>query len=107
MHPGTDFSAPEGTPVPAADDGIVVKVEQDEQAVVDAPTAGHCGRYVVIKHSYPNGRSVFTRYAQLGRVVAGDGKPLAVGVQVKKNDKVGEIGSRKFFHFEVRPVNGT
>src|SRR5262249_54843634 len=73
----------------------------------DAPTVGRCGRYIVIKHSYPNGRSVFTRNAQLGRIVGGDGKRLAVGMHVKKDDKIGEVGSSKLFHFEVRPEDGT
>ena len=104
FHPGVDYSAPEGTPVPAADDGVVVKVEENEQASVDAPNAGRCGRYVVLKHSYPNGRSAFTHYAQLGRLVSPDGKPLVVGTRIMKNDKIGEVGSRKTLHFEVRPV---
>src|SRR5262245_24969348 len=56
FHSGSDFSAPSGTPVPVMEDGIVVKLEDDEQAIVDTPTAGACGRYVVIKHTFPNGR---------------------------------------------------
>jgi hypothetical protein len=104
FHPGTDYSTTEGTPVLAAEDGVVVKAEDDEQALVDTPTAGRCGRYVVLEHSYPNGRSTFTRYAQLGRVVGGGDKPLVVGSHVTKKDKIGEIGSSKTLHFEVRPV---
>src|SRR5205823_2892241 len=101
LHPGTDYSAPTGTPVPAAETGVVVKIEQNELAFVDGPDAGHCGRYVVIKHDYPNGRSVFTRYAQLGRLVDGDGGPIAVGTRVMKKGKIGEVGSSNLFHFEV------
>ena len=103
-HSGLDFSAPEGTPVPVMADGVVVRVEQDETANVDVPTAGKCGRYVVVKHSYPNGRSAYTRYAQLGRLVGSDGKPIVVGQQVKAKDKIGDVGSQGRFHFEVRPV---
>jgi len=37
FHPGVDLTADkEGTPVRAADDGVVIKIEQDEQASVDA-----------------------------------------------------------------------
>ncbi|MGA7805783.1 M23 family metallopeptidase [Bradyrhizobium sp.] len=106
FHSGLDFSAPEGTSVPVMADGVVVKVEQDEAANVDVPSAGTCGRYVVVKHSYPNGRSAYTRYAELGRLIGNDGKPITIGQQVKAKDKIGEVGSQSRFHFEVRPVEG-
>ena len=104
FHAGLDLSAPEGTPVQAVADGVVVRVEQNETADVDVPSAGKCGRYVVVKHSFPSGRSVYSRYAQLGRLVGSDGKPLKVGQQVKAKDKVGEVGSQGRFHFEIRPI---
>ncbi len=104
FHSGLDYSAPEGTAVPVMADGIVVRVEQDEAADVDVPSAGKCGRYVVVKHTYPNGRSAYTRYAQLGRLVGSDGKPIILGQQVKAKDKIGEVGSQGRFHFEVRPI---
>jgi peptidase M23-like protein len=104
FHSGLDLSAPEGTPVQAVADGVVVRVEQNETADVDVPSAGKCGRYVVVKHSFPSGRSVYSRYAQLGRLAGSDGKPLKVGQQVKAKDKVGEVGSQGRFHFEIRPI---
>ena len=105
LHPGVDMTSDTaGAPVQAVDDGIVVKVEEDEQASVEAQNIGRCGRYVVVKQSYPNGNTVFTRYAQLGRVVGADGRPIAPGTRVKKEDKIGEVGSSKILHFEVRPV---
>jgi murein DD-endopeptidase MepM/ murein hydrolase activator NlpD len=104
IHSGTDYGAKEGTPVPVMADGIVVKVEEDEQAMVDTPTAGQCGRYVVVKHTFPNGHVAYTRYAWLGRLVGKDGKPISVGQQVKAKDTIGEVGSKGRFHFEVRPV---
>lgn len=103
-HSGVDFGAPAGTAVPVMADGVVTRVEQDDAANVDVPSAGKCGRYVVIKHTYPNGRSAYTRYAQLGRLIGSDGKPITVGQQVKAKDKIGEVGSQGRFHFEVRPV---
>jgi hypothetical protein len=104
FHSGLDLSATEGTPVRAVADGVVVRVEQSETADVDVPSAGKCGRYVVVKHSFPGGRSVYSRYANLGRLVGSDGKPLKVGQQVKAKDKVGEVGSQGRFHFEIRPI---
>jgi len=103
FHPGADYSAAEGTPVPAWEDGVVVKVEEDEQALVDTPTGGRCGRYVVIKQNYPNNRSAFTRYAQLGSV--GAGKRITVGMHIRKGDRIGQVGSRQTLHLEVRPVD--
>lgn len=103
-HSGIDLEAKAGTPVPAAEDGIVVKVEENEQALVDLPTAGRCGRYVVIKHTFPNGRALFTRYTHLGRMTDKGGKTIAAGLQVRKGDKIGEVGSKGVFHYEVRPV---
>lgn len=105
FHSGLDYEAAEGTPVPSMGDGLIVKVEPDETADVDVPSAGKCGRYVVIKHTYPNGRSIYTRYSQLGRLIGKDGKPIAVGQGVKAKDPIGEVGSLKRFHFEIRPVD--
>jgi hypothetical protein len=105
FHPGVDFTSDKaGAPVQAMDDGVVVRVEQDEQASVDAFGIGRCGRYVVLKHSYPNGRVVFTRYAQLGRIAGTGGRPIAAGATVKKNDKIGELGPTKTLHLELRPI---
>jgi murein DD-endopeptidase MepM/ murein hydrolase activator NlpD len=107
FHSGSDYSAPTGTPVPVVEDGIVVKLEDNELATVDTPTAGQCGRYAVVKHSFPNGRAAYSRYAQLGKLVGSNGKPIALGQQVKANDTIGEVGSQGRFHFEVRPVDST
>ena len=105
FHPGVDMtSEKEGAPVATMDDGVVIRVEQDDQASVDALNIGHCGRYVVVKHIYPNGHIVFSRYAQLGRVVGANGQPVAVGAKIRKQDKIGEIGPRKLLHFEIRPA---
>jgi murein DD-endopeptidase MepM/ murein hydrolase activator NlpD len=106
FHPGIDVTNDaERAPVQAVDDGVVVRVEADESAAVEIPNIGRCGRYVVIKHGYLGGRAVYTRYAQLGRIVGMDGQPLVVGGKVKKADKIGETGSRKILHFEIRPVD--
>ena len=105
FHSGADWNAKEGTAVPVADDGVVVRVEENEKAVVYSSTGGFCGRYVVVKHSYPNGRTAYSRYAQLGRLVDSGGKAIRVGTRVKSRDKIGEVGKWGLFHFEVRPVN--
>ncbi|MCC8959577.1 M23 family metallopeptidase [Bradyrhizobium sp. Pear77] len=104
FHPGVDMTSDkEGAPVAAMDDGVVIRIEPDDQAAVDAFNIGHCGRYVVVKHTYPNGHVVFSRYAQLGRIVGADGRPVAIGAKIRKQDEIGEVGPRKVLHFEVRP----
>ena len=105
FHPGIDMSNDRaGSPVQAVDDGVVVKVEEDEQAAVDVPDIGRCGRYVVVRHSYSNGHVAFSRYAQLRRIVDAGGRPIAPGTRIRKTDKIGEVGSGKILHFELRPV---
>jgi Peptidase family M23 len=105
FHPGVDFTSDKaGAPVQAMDDGVVIRVEQNEQASVDALGIGRCGRYVVLKHSYPNGRVVFTRYGQLGRIAGAGGRPIAAGSTVKKNDRIAEVGPTKTLHLELRPI---
>ncbi|WP_247322745.1 M23 family metallopeptidase [Bradyrhizobium sp. 21] len=104
-HPGVDFVFDKaGGPVAAMADSVVVKIETSEQAPADLPVVGGCGRYVVLKHTYPNGGIIYTRYVQLGRIVGPQGEPLAVGASVKARDTIGEIGPNKVLHFELRPV---
>lgn len=104
-HPGVDFTMDKaGGPVAAMADGVVVKIETADQAPADLPIIGGCGRYVVLKHTYPNGGIVYTRYVQLGRINGPNGAPLAVGARVKAKDAIGEIGPNKVLHFEIRPV---
>jgi hypothetical protein len=105
FHSGPDYSARPGTPIPVLAEGTIVRIEQDEQAVVETTTAGRCGRYVVIKHSFSNGRVAYSRHAQLGRLVGKDGKPLVVGQKVGNDDTAGEVGAQGRFHLEVRPVD--
>lgn len=104
-HPGVDFTSDKpGGPVAAMADGVVVKIENSEQAPGDLPLIGGCGRYVVLKHTYPNGGIVYTRYVQLGRIVGLKEEALAMGANVKAKDTIGEIGPSKVLHFEIRPV---
>jgi hypothetical protein len=104
-HPGVDYLYDKsGGSVAAMADGVVVKIETREQTSADLPVIGGCGRYVVLKHTYPNGGVIYTRYVELGRVVGPNGAPLALGATVKAKDTIGEIGPSKVLHFELRPV---
>ena len=90
FHTGIDFSAPVGTPVRAAADGIVS----------DAEFSGRYGRLVVVDH----GRGIQTYYAHLSRM------DVVAGQEVYKGETLGSVGSSgrataAHLHYEVR-VNG-
>jgi len=92
LHSGVDFSAPTGTPIYAAGDGVVKRAQW---------VSGY-GRYVELRHA--NGYE--TAYAHMNRIVGG----LDPGDAVRQGEVVGYVGSTGYstgphLHFEVK-VNG-
>lgn len=94
LHSGVDIDAPYGASFVAADDGIVIKAEEDKTY----------GKVVEIKHS--NGLN--TIYAHGLQIVA------KVGQNVKRGEEVLKVGSTgcstgAHAHFEIRkdgePIN--
>ncbi len=88
FHMGIDLAAPEGTPVLAADDGVV--------AVVGDGTTGY-GRFVILSHR----DGLTTLYGHLAQPV------VKVGDQVVQGQPVGMEGSTGYstgphVHFELR-----
>jgi len=94
FHAGVDISAPYGSRVRAAGDGIVVHAEW----------AGAYGRMVVIEH----GSGVYTRYAHLARIDVIDGQEVRRGTPVGLLGGSGRV-TGPHLHYEVRmgsnPVN--
>ena len=93
-HPGVDISAPTGTLVRAAADGVVSLADH----------SGGYGRLVVVRH----GSGLETYYAHLSRFA------VIPGQEVRRGDVIGEVGSSgrataPHLHYEVRvghaPVN--
>lgn len=87
FHAGLDFAAPEGTPVYATADGTVKAAER---------SSGY-GNKIDISHGY----NYVTRYAHLSKI------DVHKGQQVKRGDKIGEVGSTgkstgPHLHYEVR-----
>jgi len=96
MHEGVDFVAPEGTPVHAAADGVVVGA---------APNRGY-GNWIRIEHS----GKLETVYGHLSGFAPG----IEAGVAVARGDLIGFVGSTgrstgAHLHFELlsngKPVN--
>jgi murein DD-endopeptidase MepM/ murein hydrolase activator NlpD len=94
MHTGVDISAPQGTPVHAAADGIVIH----------AGWNGGYGRCVIIDH----GNNYQTWYAHLSRM------DVIEGEEIRQGEVLGAVGTTgrstgAHLHYEVRigstPVN--
>lgn len=88
-HTGIDFGAPSGTPIYAAEAGVVI-ISQVWS------TYGNC---IVIDH----GNGLWTLYAH----IRNGGLLVSEGDRVKKGQKIGEVGSTgnstgPHLHFEVR-----
>ena len=87
-HTGVDMAVPQGTPIYASGDGIVIEVVLNHKAY---------GKYVTIKHN----REYSTRYAHMSRV----GK-VRVGQRVQQRQVIGYVGmtglaTGPHLHYEV------
>ena len=74
FHKGVDFGAPEGTPVHAAEDGVIEAIGR----------RGHYGLYLRIRHC----ATVETAYAHLAAFTPG----LQVGSTVSRGQIIAEVG---------------
>ncbi len=87
-HDGIDFPAPTGTPIPAAADGVIVRLGRN----------GGYGKYIKIKHN----NTYSTAYGHMNAY----NKELRVGSYVKRGETIGYVGSTgrstgPHLHFEV------
>ena len=88
MHRGTDFAAPEGTPIMASGDGIIIR----------AKWCGGGGNCIKIKHN----STYQTVYAHMSNFASG----MKKGVRVKQGQVIGYVGSTgkstgPHLHYEV------
>ena len=87
MHKGVDFAAPNGTPLYATADGVVIH----------ASWSSGYGRLVKIQHEF----GIETRYAHMSKLRA------KVGQRVSRGDRIGDMGASGrvtgvHLHYEVR-----
>lgn len=87
FHSGLDIGAPRGTPVVAAEAGVVIR----------ASSMGSAGRTVIIKH----GDGYETRYYHLHSI------RVRIGQEVERGEVIGGVGSTgrstgPHLHFEIR-----
>jgi len=99
LHAGTDFAAPGGAPIWAADDGVVVR----------AGWNGGYGNYTCIYHGdLKNGRGLSTCYAHQSRMSVSRGQHVSRGQTIGRAGTTG-ASTGNHLHFEVRidgePVN--
>ncbi len=88
LHKGTDFAAPEGTPIMASGDGIIIR----------AKWCGGGGNCIKIKHN----STYQTVYAHMSKFAIG----MKKGVRVKQGQIIGYVGSTgkstgPHLHYEV------
>ena len=88
MHKGTDFAAPEGTPIMASGDGVIVR----------AKWCGGGGNCIKIKHN----STYSTVYAHMSKFAYG----MKAGLRVKQGQIIGYVGSTgkstgPHLHYEV------
>lgn len=91
FHTGVDISAPKGTPVHAAADGVVA-------------SAGWCtgyGKLVIVDH----GNGVETYYAHLSQILVLAGEEVRAGEVVALSGSTGRVTAPNL-HYEVR-IHGT
>ena len=88
MHRGTDFAAPEGTPVYAGGNGVIERIGVN----------GGYGKYILIRHN----NEYKTAYAHL----SGFKKNIAKGTRVNQGEIIGYVGSTgrstgPHLHYEI------
>ena len=95
QNDGINLSVPEGTPVKAAEDGVVAYAGNELKGY---------GNLVLVRH--PSG--YVTAYAHASELMVKRGDPIKRGQVIAKSGQTGNVGSPQL-HFEIRkgaaPVN--
>jgi murein DD-endopeptidase MepM/ murein hydrolase activator NlpD len=102
-HHGVEFYNPQGTPILAAGDGIVVFAGPDVGGAAISPQPNFYGNAVVIEHTQSlNGQPVFTLYGHMSFVAVARGQAVHTGDEIGKVGGTGVALGGTHLHFEVR-----
>lgn len=96
LHSGTDFSAPQGTPIYAVADGVVVSAGYNS----------HGGNMTEIKHELEDGTIVVSAYLHQSRLLVSEGDSVAAGQQIGEVGNTG-VSTGAHLHLEIRDEEGT
>lgn len=105
VHHGLDMPNPDGQPVRAAADGVVVWAADhyrwvEDKRVVDA--AESYGNVVIIAHNFGyNGQQLYTLYAHLSKILVTQNQTVTAGQVVGLSGHSGQV-TGPHVHFEVR-----
>lgn len=101
VHHGVEFPNGSGTPILAAQRGVVVYAGTDEATVL-GPYPSFYGNVVILQHPrIYEGRDLYTLYAHLSVIEVSAGQPVDQGLEL---GRVGASGAAdgSHLHFEVR-----
>jgi murein DD-endopeptidase MepM/ murein hydrolase activator NlpD len=104
VHHGLDMPNPDGQPVRAAGDGVVVWAADHYRWSEDGYTDGaeSYGNVVIIEHTFGyNGQRLYTLYAHLSRIIVSLNDQVSVGEVVGLSGHSGQV-TGPHVHFEVR-----
>lgn len=90
LHGGVDLSLPEGSPVRATADGVVLRASEDPVS----------GRFLVIDH----GHGVTTAYCHNSKVLVAEGQPVSRGEVVSESGNTGR-STGPHLHYQLE-LNG-
>ncbi len=104
-HYGIDFAVPKGTPVYAADGGIVINAYTVEQTA--GTSSWSYGTFILIQHVSDDGKiDMRTIYAHLSKLSVKVGDVVTKGQLIGYSGATGNV-TGPHLHFELRlPVNG-
>ena len=74
-HYGTDYASPNGTAIPVAADGVVVRVTEQPLGA----NGKSWGKYVVVMHTGTDGNAYYTLYAHMSNQTVSEGQAVKKG----------------------------
>jgi murein DD-endopeptidase MepM/ murein hydrolase activator NlpD len=107
-HRGIDIAVSKGTPVYAAESGIVYDVYRSCSERADCPNIEGrkgFGNYIILKHTDPNGKEYYTWYLHLKSVNVKKNQGIEKGKEIGKSGNTGySEGPHLHFSISIEPI---